>query len=125
MKKLTALLIITAILLSTPSYLLAENENVLTWQKAYTLLNKNSSVLSDLSEAEQERRKQYEEASAEAKNIDTKGRTINILGNEIRIGYDEATQMLMTQQKELYPEQMRFYWNVSQDTLKGPPIHLS
>ena len=118
MKKLTALLIITAILLSTPSYLLAENENVLTWQKAYTLLNKNSSVLSDLSEAEQERRKQYEEASAEAKNIDTKGRTINILGNEIRIGYDEATQMLMTQQKELYPEQMRFYWNVSQDTLK-------
>lgn len=118
MKKLTALLIITTILLSTPSYLLAENENVLTWQKAYTLLNKNSSVLSDLSEAEQERRKQYEEASAEAKNIDTKGRTINILGNEIRIGYDEATQMLMTQQKELYPEQMRFYWNVSQDTLK-------
>ena len=26
--------------------------------------------------------------------------------------------MMMTQQKELYPEQMRFYWNVAQDTRK-------
>ena len=33
-KKSIAVLIITALIISTPSCLLAESENVLTWQKA-------------------------------------------------------------------------------------------
>src|SRR5690606_21204403 len=117
-KKSIAVLIFTALIISTPSCLLAESENVLTWQKASALLRLNNNTIKDLAEAEQKSRKQFEDAVTEAAEIDTKGRTIYILDREIRIAYDDATQMMMTQQKELYPEQMRFYWNVSQDTRK-------
>jgi len=117
-RKITVVLMITVLIISMPSHLLAENKNILTWQKASVLLQGSNNVLKDLSEAEQESRKQYEEAAETAKTIDTKGETIKILDEEIRIAYDDATQMLKTQQKELYPEQMRFYWNMSQDTQK-------
>jgi uncharacterized protein (UPF0335 family) len=114
-KKFITLLITIALIISAPSYLLAESENVLTWQKAQALLKRNNNVLKDLTEAEQSSRKQYEEAAESSKTIDTKGRTIHILGQEIRIAYDDATQMFLTQQKELFPEQMRYYWNIAQD----------
>lgn len=116
MKKFITLLITIALIISAPSYLLAESGSVLTWQKAQALLKSNSNVLKDLTEAEQRSRKQYEEAVETSKTIDTKGRTVYILGQEIRIAYDDTTQMLMTQQKELLPEQMRYYWSTAQDT---------
>jgi len=115
-KKSIAVLIFTALIISTPSCLLAESENVLTWQKASLWLNRDSSVLKDLAEAEKNSKKQYEEAKENAKTIDTRGRTVYILGQEIRIAFDDTTQMFMTQQKELFPEQMRYYWNMTQDS---------
>lgn len=116
MKKFIAVLIATALIISAPSYLLAESENVLTWQKASLWLNRDNNVLKDLAEAEKNSKKQYEEAKENAKTIDTRGRTVYILGQEIRIAFDDTTQMFMTQQKELFPEQMRYYWNMTQDS---------
>lgn len=118
MKKLAALMTIATLLISIPIAVQAQGGNVLTWQRASALLRLNNHTIEDLAEAEQKSRKQYEDAVKESAKIDTKGRTIYILDQEIRIAYDDATQMMMTQQKELYPEQMRFYWNVSQDTRK-------
>lgn len=118
MKKLTAVLLTAALVLSIPANLQAEGGNVLTWQKASVLLHKYNHTIDDLAEAEQESKKQYEEAVLVSKSIDTKGRTIRILDQEIRIAYDDATQMLMTQQKELYPDQMKFSWIMSQDMRK-------
>jgi predicted DNA-binding transcriptional regulator len=117
-KKLTAVLLTAALVLSIPANLQAEGGNVLTWQKASVLLHKYNHTIDDLAEAEQESKKQYEEAVLVSKSIDTKGRTIRILDQEIRIAYDDATQMLMTQQKELYPDQMKFSWIMSQDMRK-------
>lgn len=118
MKKLAAVLTIAVLLIFMPADVQAQGGNVLTWQKASALLRLNNNTIKDLAEAEQKSRKQFEDAVTEAAEIDTKGRTIYILDQEIRIAYDDATQMMMTQQKELYPEQMRFYWNVAQDTRK-------
>ena len=76
MKKFITLLITIALIMSAPSYLLAESGSVLTWQKAQALLKSNSNVLKDLTEAEQRFRKHYEEAVETSKTIDTKGRTV-------------------------------------------------
>lgn len=116
MKKLAAVLTIAVLLISMPADVQAQGGNVLTWQRASALLRLNNNTIKDLAEAEQKSRKQYEDAVKESAKIDTKGRTIYILDQEIRIAYDDTTQMFMTQQKELFPEQMRYYWNMTQDS---------
>jgi predicted DNA-binding transcriptional regulator len=115
-KKLAAVLTIAVLLISMPADVQAQGGNVLTWQRASALLRLNNNTIKDLAEAEQKSRKQYEDAVKESAKIDTKGRTIYILDQEIRIAFDDTTQMFMTQQKELFPEQMRYYWNMTQDS---------
>lgn len=116
MKKLAAVLTIAVLLISMPADVQAQGGNVLTWQRASALLRLNNNTIKDLAEAEQKSRKQYEDAVKESAKIDTRGRTVYILGQEIRIAFDDTTQMFMTQQKELFPEQMRYYWNMTQDS---------
>ena len=66
-----------------------------------------------LAEAEKNS-KSSREAKENAKTIDERQDYIYI--REIRIAFDDTTQMFMTQQKELFPEQMRYYWNMTQDS---------
>lgn len=85
-------------------------------EKAILYLEKHNNTLLSMDESVEIARKQYNSAVTNTKNLDTKGFLLEIYDQEIYIHFDTNTKMLLTLQKELYPEQMKFSWDMAKDS---------
>ena len=114
MKRLIAITM-TAVILMLPTQALAEEKGSLSYERSIALLDLNSSTLKKLQRAESDALRQYKSNVQSAEIIDVNGFTAKFDDKEIYIPYDPETKLRMTKVKELYPEQMKFSWEVSRD----------
>lgn len=114
MKKILSILIIFSFLIiSTQSF--AEKTSPLSWYKAVTMLNANNRTLGDMEKSGLQAWKDYNDAVNKAKVIDIHGTKVKIMGVDTYISYNQYVTMLMTEQKELLPEQMKVAWESARD----------
>ncbi len=97
------------------SHTLAADTDYINWQRAVLYLDRNNNVLLNAKESVTDAWKLYNYAAMNAENIDTLGMSISFMGNERYIVYDSGMRMLMTQQKEIIPEQMKLNWEMARN----------
>lgn len=115
-KKIFAITLLFIFLFST--YSAAGSDNDMTWQIAVVKLDKNNGTLLNMADSERMARREYNDSLKRAKMINTAGMTINVMGTEKFIWYDPHTKMLLTQQKEFTPEQMRVSFENARDSMR-------
>lgn len=115
MKKIIPIIIIFSfIFVSTQSF--AADKNKISMSKSLNLLEANSRTLGDMDKSMLEAWKDYNDTVAKAESIDIYGTKISIMGVETYISFDQLTTMMMTQQKELMPAQLKYAWEMSRDS---------
>jgi len=112
-KKILAAFLVIMYLFS--SHAQAADKNILDWQKAIGYLDQYNNTLLNMNENTATARKQYSYALMNAESIDVKGMTITVMGREMYIDFDDRMEMAMVQRKELYPEQVKLNWEMSDD----------
>lgn len=112
-KKVLFIFILILFLLSSNVY--AESVNSIYWNKSVVHLDMHNNTLFSQIKSENVARRQYESALADAQTIDPNGISVSFMGKEKYFRFDSYTQMLLTQQKEFVPEQMRFSWEMARD----------
>lgn len=115
-RHISVIIVLVLLLLPTTIFAEAENVNPLFMEKAILYLEKHNNTLLSMDESVEIARKQYNSAVTNTKNLDTKGFLLEIYDQEIYIHFDTNTKMLLTLQKELYPEQMKFSWDMAKDS---------
>lgn len=115
MKKTVSLTIIISILLFSFQSL-AESNTSLYWNRAKTLLDLNNNTLKNLTASEKTAKDNYNNAADKAMGINTVSTTVKVMGMDMTIHYEPYVSMLLTQQKELLPEQMKLTWEMTRDS---------
>ncbi len=115
-RHISVIIVLVLLLLPTTIFAEAENVNPLFMEKAILYLEKHNNTLLSMDESVETARKQYNSAVTNTKTLDTKGFLLEIYDQEIYIHFDTNTKMLLTLQKELYPEQMKFSWDMAKDS---------
>lgn len=115
MKKTVSLAIIISILLFSFQSL-AESNTSLFWNRATALLDVNNNTLKNMAASEKNAKGNYNDAADKAMGINTVSTTATYMGMEMTIHYEPYVSMLLTQQKELLPEQMKLTWEMTRDS---------
>jgi len=95
---------------------LAVENNSLFWNRAVAYMNLNNGTLKKLANSEMQAEKRYKSSVDQAKTINTKGVTVKFGNEDMFFPFDDYTQVMMTKQKELSPEQMRFSWESAKNS---------
>lgn len=112
---LKTLLIILSIIFLFSSSAFAQTEEDIYWNLALVRLGQNNNTLLNLIGSERTARRQYNDAVEDAKYINPDGMFIKLFGEKHYIKFEQETQMNLTLQKELYPEQMKLSWEMTRD----------
>lgn len=116
--KVKVFVILLSLIFLFTTYSTAGVDNNISWQIAVVKLDKNNGTLLNMADSERMARRQYNDSLKRAKMINTAGMTINVMGTEKFIWYDPHTKMLLTQQKEFTPEQMRVSFENVRDSMR-------
>jgi outer membrane protein TolC len=116
-KRVLSLVLLIFFLVEVPMN--AASASALTWNSAKKMLESDNLVLKMMSDSEKEAEKQYRKAVDRAKVTDTEGIHINIGGSDIFIDFEPSVKMLMIQQKELLPKQMKYSWDMASKSRKA------
>lgn len=109
------LLIILSIIFLFSSGAFAQAEEDIYWNLALVRLGQNNNTLLNMIGSERTARRQYNDAVTDAKYLNTDGMNITIFGEKYYIKFEQQTQMSLTLQKELLPEQMKLSWEMTRD----------
>jgi len=111
--KYKALISIILVVLSlVPFDTSAASKNVISWAAAVEKMDKSNGTLMNMADSESLARKQYE-ASLISKTIDPDGVSLSIMGQGFFFEYSSVLKLYMTQRKELFPEQMKYSWEMA------------
>lgn len=111
MKKAIFSIIISIILLLSSSSF-ASSEGDIYWNLAAVRMEQNNNTLLNMIGSEHIAKRQYDEAVENAKDINPDGMLITLFGEKHYIKFEQQTQMYLTLQKELNPEQMKLSWEM-------------
>lgn len=107
------LLILVSIMFLLPHNVYAGSENSISWNEAVVKLDMHDNTLLDMARTEDQAKKQYDIAVKDSLTIETDGILIEFMDRKKFIQFDSYTQMLLTQQKELSPENMKLSWEAA------------
>lgn len=113
-KKVLLTIILFVFLVSSQSFALNDNGSI-SWQKAVSLLEQNNSTLLNMADSEKTAEKRYEDSKISS-TINTDGMSISFMGMSYLFKYDTHIKLMMTQKKELFPEQMKYSWEMARDS---------
>ena len=114
MKKPIFLIIISIIFLLSSSAFAVSEEDIY-WNLAVVRLGQNNNTLRNMNGSERIARRQYNEAVTDAEDVNPDGMTFIFDGEKYYIKFEQQTQMSLTLQKELAPEQMKLSWEMTRD----------
>jgi len=109
-KSLILLALIIAILY--PCNVIAADDSTISWKAAVERMDKYNSMLLNMTDSEIMAKRQYD-ASLISSKIDPDGISLNFMGYSYFYEYSSTVKLYMTQRKELFPEQMKFSWEMA------------
>lgn len=127
MKKKSFTFILCAVLLITSlmgSQIYAVDDSLSSFENMRDQLIKSNNTLKKLEYAQSQAFSQYNNAAQLYRNINTKRATFKIFGEDFLFDYDIYTQMQLSKQKELVPEQLKYNWIKSFNSSKTAQVGL-